>query len=345
MPTAKTECTELSVAAGLLGLDHLSSSYEAVGPLFEGSLAEDKFERFKQEYIRNEGFYRRFYQVGSRLRRSHAPLSSAATVRWTGPERQAATTSVPMDLFTANVPISVKANSNVVANLSPYNLVESLPSGSAAAAGEANWFVHTSLSRMQAYYHCICNASSSLEHLPDRVSEFEQKASREDRRAVQAAERTMRAEGECQDLYLAMCHNVAEVSARMFNQNLARSLGSPIRNTVLEHIAKWFLRLDAISYVLCGTDRGDDFAVEVPDLTSWKRQWQFGQIAAIADLTSGQSQVRFRVECRERGSSHSHQAEFHAEIRWSHGRFCGNPEGKLYKDFAWSTLPFLPRLT
>jgi hypothetical protein len=25
-----------------------------------------------------------------------------------------------------------------------------------------------------------------------------------------------------------------------------------------------------------------------------------------------------------------------SEVRWSHGKFCGNPEGKLYKHDSWS---------
>lgn len=33
-----------------------------------------------------------------------------------------------------------------------------------------------------------------------------------------------------------------------------------------------------------------------------------------------------------------------AEIRWPHGKFCGNPEGKLYKDFKWVDVPFFKRI-
>ena len=152
MPSAKTECTELCVASGLLNLDHLSTDYDSVESLFGGTLTEEKFERFKRELSRGREFYQPFYDVGYRLRRDFRPLSNVSEIQWTGPLQQAATSSVPQDLFAANMPISVKADSNVVANLSPYNLLDSLPSGSASAAREVTWFLHTSSMRLQAYY-------------------------------------------------------------------------------------------------------------------------------------------------------------------------------------------------
>jgi hypothetical protein len=57
-----------------------------------------------------------------------------------------------------------------------------------------------------------------------------------------------------------------------------------------------------------------------------------------------QSVVDFILTIRENSTRQDRSYKFHAEIRWSHGRFCGNPEAKLYKDFPWRAVSFLETL-
>lgn len=152
---------------------------------FEGTLSAEKYARFRSEFQRNSTFYRRLYYVGTHLSNQHAPLSRVDTLQWSGPLRQAATTSAANDLFAANIPISVKAQSNVVANLSPFNLLESIPQGSAPAIHEENWFLRTAPGDFQALYRFVRITNSILRHLPTDVSLFERAATRDERKLVQ----------------------------------------------------------------------------------------------------------------------------------------------------------------
>lgn len=347
MPTAKTEATELAVGFGILDLDPLDHlSKDEIGRFFDGTLPEDKYNRFLEEYSSNTDFYSRFYEVGRHLRSQHHPVSHSSTVQWTGPQQQAATATFSKDLLVGDIPISVKADSNVVANLSPYNLFISLPSGSAPASHEENWYQKTTHRGFQELYSFVRDSDTSLSYLAAEVSAFEQQATKEDRNRVQAVIKNY-SNSESRKFktnYLQMCHEVANISANIFNENMKNSLESSSRTAILEHLSRWFFRINAIRYIICGIDHGEDFSVLIPDITSWKNDWTIRVIKAVPDLSRGQSVVDFALELTKKGSGQTHTALFHSEIRWSHGRFCGNPEGKLYKDFPWETLPFFTSL-
>ena len=293
MASRKTECTELAIAFGLLSLDPAHTLFAAAQRRFRNSLTQAKFTRFQEEYGSNQAYYSVFSTVGADLRRIHGSFRSLEDLEWTGGLQMAATTAVPRDLLAANIPISVKANSDVVSNLSPQNLLRNLPSGQAPASNEANWFLQKAAREFQAYYECVRTHSPSLAALPPLVEDFDSQASRQQRRAVQAEEAGLRAAGQCYQLYVAMCRTVSQLSENEFNSLLSASLGSTMRASVTEHLLRVFLRLDAVGYILCGLDRGTPFAVHVPDITSWKSGFSFSRLQAAADQTSGQGKVRF----------------------------------------------------
>lgn len=343
MPTAKTEATELAVGFGILDLNpSVRLLQNEIDTFFDGTLPESKYNRFLEEYSRNHAFYSRFYEVGRRLRYEHHPIQHSSTVQWTGPQQQAATASFSRDLLVGDIPISVKAESNVVANLSPYNLFISLPSGSAPAAREEHWFQRTAPWDYQELYSFVQSTSASLNYLPMLAIDFEQQATEEDRKRIQAVIKDYipSERRRFEEKYLQMCHEIANISANIFNGNIENSLKSSSRSAILENLSRWFFRINAIHYILCGIDYGEDFSLLIPDITSWKSEWMIREIKAVPDLSRRQSVVGLVMELARKSTGQTHTAQFHSEIRWSHGRFCGNPEGKLYKDFVWRTLPF-----
>lgn len=76
----------------------------------------------------------------------------------------------------------------------------------------------------------------------------------------------------------------------------------------------------------------------------WFRHWNFTEIKAKADTDREQCIVDFILKLTNRQNNEAVELPYHAEIRWSHGKFCGNPEGKLYKDFKWSDVPFFKKV-
>ena len=68
MPSAKTECTELSVGFGLLRIDPFGLTQTELDQYFDGTLTANKYKTFVHEFERDEDYYRRFYALGMDLR-------------------------------------------------------------------------------------------------------------------------------------------------------------------------------------------------------------------------------------------------------------------------------------
>ncbi len=341
MATAKTECSELSVGFGLLGYDKpLEVSFKQVHPKFDNTLNEEKFNTFVNTYP-SDIMFASMNNVGIRLRSNYKSFRNLNLVRWTGGDRQAATTSTAKDLLGANIPISVKAESRVVGNPSPYNLFVATPQGSAQAQGMTSWYLETAPQAYQEFYafaRKLTGLDTGMNTTPEAVVEFE--LSRRKKPLIRAIKNLgEHYPQEFQELYIRMCQKVSQSSAEIFENYLSKSLKSRIRGAVLERIAKMFFRMNAVEYVLCGIDGKNEFAVLIPDLTTWLQTWQFEDIKAIPNLEKEQSVVDFEILCTNKTTKHAYLAKFHAEIRWSHGKF-SSVEGKLYKEFNWSDLPF-----
>jgi DNA modification methylase len=340
----KTECTELSLAFGVLGAaDPLKFEINKLQAVFEGTLSEAKYSRFCAEFANptDHELYKKMYRVGVLLRENYPLFKDVGSLKWTGAQKLANTTSVSMDLLVANTPISAKAGSNVVGNQSPYNLFVSIPKGSAEARNSENWYLQVNPEGYQRLYEVV--RETGLDHLPPDISDYERKASPAERIATATAAKQL---SDAKDptwtkLYLEFCHEVARQSAVMFNENIGKSMQGNTRSAVLEQIARNFFRMDATQYILGGVERKQEFAVVVPALSDWKNTWKITNIEAVPDLRKKQSVVQVLVSYESKKTKTPKIASFHIEIRWSHEKFRTKPEAKLYKDFKWTDIEFL----
>ena len=344
MATRKTEATELAVGFGILGVNPLDQKAN-VTKLFIDSLSDQKWHDFQEEYILNENLYRKFFELGLRLQELR--FKSVDQLIWAGPQQQAATASGAKDLFipSLNMPISIKNDSNVVLNASPHNLFRSLPQGKAFASRAEHWFLEKDPEGYQKLYDF--GRSLFPKELPRDAAEFEAIISRAERDEFQEFVTKgligLNAK-EFEALYIGMCGNVAQNSALEFNNHLA-ALPSNEHPAVHETVIRQFFRIDTVQYLLVGLDERKAFAVQIPDLTTWKRQWRVENVTAIPDLGRGQSVVKITVTTADKNRrTVTYDFGFRVEIRWSHGKFCGNPEGKLYKSFSWTSVPFFENL-
>lgn len=342
MPSSKTECTELSVGFGILAIENfLELQISQIERYFEGTLSKAKYDRFRKEFLSNEALYRQMYNVGFGLRAIYPPYNRVSSLRWAGPQQQAAMTTSAKDLIVANIPVSVKENSDVVHNPSPFNLFVTIPGGQVKAQSSENWYLEQAREEYQELYSFVRN--KGLDHLPSDVSEFERHIKRRQRKPMKNVIKQFSDTEKLafKKLYLQMCHKVASVSAQIFNDNFQTSIHGRSRNAVLEQITRHFFRLDAVDYILGGIDKNKAFAVIVPELTRWKSEWNITDVVAEPELDREQSRVCFSVHYKNRTNGITGMAEFHTEIRWSHGKFQNNPEAKLYKNFAWEDVKFL----
>ena len=276
------------------------------------------------------------------LRYSHPLLAhtNLRTVTWEGPQQQARSVSLAKDLIAGNIPISIKADSNVVANLSPHVLFVSIPTGSPSFSSSENWFLQTAPRHYQRLYDFI--RSRGGEEYPTQVAEYESKVPKRERRPFRKLISDL-SESEAREFnarYVELCREVSAKSAEMLTRALNVSLKGRGHIHIEETIVRNLLRLGDSHYVLCGLDGGNEFAVTVPDITVWKREWRFKGLQAAPDLSKRQSVVDLELVIAESQSGREHRLPFQVQIRWSHGKFGTNPEAKVYKKFKWSELPF-----
>ena len=340
LASLKTEATELSVAFGLIGINPSTVCFEDVESRFEGTLPEEKFSNF-QNAIANDRSVSRIWEslyLAAYNTKEVRPdlFPPHANIRWYGPLKQSRVVTTPQDLVMAATAISVKENSRVVFNLSPYNLFVSVPSGLVLATRTDNWFSRMAPREYQALFTLV-NANIGF----TSITEFDRSAPKHVVKMLQAEIESLDGDRltEFDRRYVELCRQVSSASASLFNDTLNITLETVHGTTLRDELLRYFFRLDAMPYVLIGLETNDPISILVPSVTQWKREWRLSELTAASDPSAGQSVVRFSLVVTSGRARTGTTLPFHAEIRWSHGKFGGNPEAKLYRDFAWRDVP------
>jgi len=347
MASIKTEATELSLAFGLLGIsDPLNVPQPRLNYLFEGTLSEQKYFEYSSSFQGELNLIcKEMIDVGLDARRNHPHIKNYPTLKWTGPSNIFITTALAKDIQIGLIAVSAKAKSDVVSNNSPFNIIEAYPSSNVSLQERSpNWYLEVSREEFQEYYqkfreHCFPDQPESIEAFLKQTTKNERKELV--RRAVFLDEER---KSSLNELYLRMCHSVAKESSLRFNENMKRSMRGNSSQRIRVELVKAFFRISDSEYVLAGIDRGEKIALSFSNISSLISDFELVEIIAEPDLNAGQAVVRFVVTINSRKTNEIVNMPFHVELRWSHGKLCGNPEGKLYKDFAWKILPFVNNL-
>lgn len=346
MATVKTEISELSVAFGILELkpDPCITEKEIIS-WFRSSLPYSKYKKYCQE-IRKDATLRQLahelFILGKNLREKCTSFNQVSSVLWIGGKRQGSTVTSSQDLSVNTVPVSVKVDSNVMYNKSPANLLQNLPQGISPESNTDNWYIKVAKDEFQNLYNCAARIANLS--LPADVQDFEENASRNTRKALQKAiaEAEPSSRAEFDKLYTQMCLKVSESSANVFNKLLTQNMKTRRKNSIIETILKTFFRINSVPYLLAVKEGNLLLGCSIPNVTEWRNNWEFEGLTAYADKSSMQSKVIFKLQVRPKNNQEKKVITFpfHAEIRWSHGKFCGAPEAKLYKDFRYEDIPF-----
>jgi DNA modification methylase len=344
MPSEKTEASEISVAFGILNIDDPTSlSDKDVNRFFQGSLSSEKYARFKQEFTnpKNNRLYKRLLSLGNKLRSTYTLFSNVNELQWSGPRKQAKAASEAEDLIVANTPVSIKASSNLLDNFSPFRIFQSIPSGTPPPDRSENWFFRTDPKGYQDLYAAVRNIR--LDHFPKTVKNFESVANTNMREEIEEeiSKLSGRQLATFNKLKVEMYRTIASKSANTFNANYKKSMLEGSRTAIKQEIVRYLFRLGTKEYVLVGTDNTKSYAVLLPSLNQWIKDWEIIQVVASPDLEREQSIVNLAVEYRNKVDKTLYTANFHVEIRWSHGKFRQSPEAKLYKDFKWADIRFV----
>ncbi|MCE5207292.1 MAG: hypothetical protein LLG42_03165 [Chloroflexi bacterium] len=343
MASIKTTTSELIVGFGLLGISPISNSSNALG-MFDRTLSENLFQEVKREFREKESDYNPLFLVGKQVRESQYP--NITKVRWTGGVRQGQGVSGAYDLFLpeVNTNISVKMDSDAMGNRSPENLFRNLPQSlEDTTRGGVNWFIDTALPEIQELYAYARNNYSG--QIPHDVREFFS-------RRVSGAEKEnftdfitggLVNDMVFSDLYVRMAHKAADAAANEFIGHFS-ALPTNRKAQVADRIARTFFRIDSNSYIYVASEGKRSYALRIPSLTDWKANWKVTYVNPVSDNSRGQGYIKMPILVQNKADQMIYTYNFHIELRWSHGKFCGNPEAKLYKDFDWSSVRFFEKI-
>jgi hypothetical protein len=134
------------------------------------------------------------------------------------------------------------------------------------------------------------------------------------------------------EAYAALSSAVAAASARRWRAALRAS--ERLREATL-----WrFLRVAAASYFVLGSDGDRLVRLRVGSPWDWRQSFRLRRFDVEA-VPSRQPVVGWSATVDDRGAGGSRTVAGHIEVRWSHGRFGGAPEAKVYLDTPHHEVP------
>lgn len=246
-------------------------------------------------------------------------------VEWKGPHHPPGDDVIPADLRIDHVYlVSCKYLSKVMLNAGPSRLFDRLLAGEERTP--ANWFDVTAPREFQAFYRAA-RTHSRVDGLPAEPSGL----TGSQRGLLKSAFSARALPVELRPAWSDLCQAVATESARRW---LSALTTPKARLRMLWRL----LRITGASYFVLGTDRTAHLRLRVGSTWDWMQAFELRSLEIGARAT-GQPEVSWLAVVRPRGSDVDRELRGHVEIRWSHGRFSGSPEAKIYLDTPHTDVP------
>lgn len=353
MPASRTEITEIVTALGTLAPDldaalaRRPRQLAHVPPvvwdgLLDAYAAGTEAASFATAFANGQAFFAA--QDGLRGRRPFL-------VEWKGPHRPPGDDVIPADLRIDRVYlISCKYLSKVLLNPGPPRLFERLLVGEERSGG--NWFLTTAPAEFQTFYAAARHHLGGLKPPAGHEAKHPSKpdglwlaqASSNDGLPAEVRDLTRQQQGllksalpdrilpaPLQGAWADLCRTVSSESARRWNA----AMSSPMAQRKL----LWrMLRIPIATYFVLGADKVDHLRLRVDSTWDWNQAFQMRNFQAVSG-TAGQPEVRWQAIIAQRNGEPDRTVDGHVEIRWSHGRFLGSPEAKVYLDTPYAEVP------
>jgi|APSaa5957512535_1039671.scaffolds.fasta_scaffold56148_2 hypothetical protein len=323
MVALRTEITEIVTGLALLGYKDLERALE-VRPGHITNVTHECFDRLEAAYVAGDyaAEFSTSWANGDRFRTADVGLRGRPplTVEWKGPHKPPGYETIPADLRVDHVYlISCKYGSSILHNVGPSNLFTACLTEK--RTDRSDWFHQMAPGQHQELYRAYIDGLG-ISGLPDRVEDLDKPT----RAILKRHKSPGRAwPGDSGEVYTSFAWAVAQRTAEHWLGNLGTD-GE--RETLLWRL----IRLQAAPYFVLGA-QSDGVPTHYQVGTPWdfRKQFRLRDFDAWADA-SGQPLIRWMARVIDRVTNEQRSIEGHIEIRWSHGRFQGAPEAKVYLD-------------
>jgi hypothetical protein len=316
-----TMITEISTGLGMIPSNSLESLLSKEKPECLNGVTADAWEQIQEWWAERDDVqvFESCYETGRYFFESDYGLRGRApfVIEWKGPDLPPEDFAIPADLRVDHVYIvSCKNQSKVLANPSPATLFTTALRNNDAAGRD--WY--ESIAPVE--YHSLLESVKShfgLGDYPDSPIDLQ---------------RSQRA--ELKKLMNRAWPSEVMPEVELFNEAVsvesAKILRQVLTSTREQERFYWrLLRLHSSPYFMLGWQGSRPLRLMV--LTPWdlRRQYAFRSLTVEPDH-AGQPQVRWEAHLTDLTSGEDKLSRGHFEIRWSHGKFCGAPESKIYLD-------------
>jgi hypothetical protein len=329
MPPLRTEVTEIVTGAAMLGFHNVEEALESQPEVLKNveptkwfrlreALAEPEY---KSDFIAAWDNGQAFLSANDGLR-GRKPV----TVEWKGPHHPPGYDFLPADLRIDHVfLVSCKYLSRVLANPSPAHLFERALAIRGARA-DVDWYQVVAKAAYRTFYEEVRFALSGAVDLPIGMEAL----TAEDREAIKVL-CARRWPDELQVPYTVFSAAVSEATSEIWNASVPTL---PERELMLWRI----LRFNPAPYFILGSAGAEHLRLRVATPWDWRQQYKLLDFV-IEPQPSAQPRVGWSALVQDLAADDERTVTGHVEVRWSHGRFCGFPEAKVYLDSPHVDVP------
>ncbi len=329
MADIRTEVTEIVTGLSMLGYRELDHAL-GVRPRLISNVTEAHFDRLVEarESGRLDQEFETAWANGQRFAFSEEGLRGRSPwwVEWKGPHRPPAYEQIPADLRVDHVYlISCKYGSDILMNASPGHLFDRVLA-ERRGPRSTDWYREVSPDAHQDLW-AACRRAVDVGPLPELAADL----TPADRKAIKPAfkGRTWPSE-EAAEAYRWLAVDVSNRSAARWKTNLDRDP---------EEMLWRLLRFAPSPYFVLGrSSQGTPLHFRVATPWDFRQRFELKAFDAWGDAV-GQPLVRWRADITARDTGDVTPVDGHVEVRWSHGRFGGMPEAKIYLDTPHHKVP------
>lgn len=335
MPGILTEITEIGTALGTLVEDVDEALSVMPSELANVPLATWERLRSACQDDRYLSSFEAAHRNGSAFRDARDGLRGRPPqlVEWKGPHQQPGDDPIPADLRIDHVYlISCKYLSKVLLNCGPARLFQRLLVG--IDRSRVDWFTTVAEDEFLELYRAT-KEWTEIPGLPDNPSNLTRADRQELRKALPSNSPWPL---DVRSAWSSFCSKASGATAEIW------------RSQLTTHRARLnlFLRLLRISgatyFVLGQQGRTAHTRLRVASIWDWTHAFELLSFH-VESHPAGQVEVAWTAQIRDRASGGQSTVTGHVEVRWSHGRFGGHPEAKVYLDTDHSNVPGYFQLT